>query len=125
MSQMIDIGQGRWADTLLGALGIPAPMLPELRLAGTRVGGLLPAVADATGFAPGTPVHLGGGDTHLSAESACGGADPVPVVVAGTTAPVQLIVDTAAVAASAGVRYPLLVSGHVTAGHWARRPTRA
>ena len=40
-------------------------------------------------------------------------------MVAGTTAPVQLIVDTAAVAASAGVRYPLLVSGHVTAGHWA------
>ena len=119
MSQMLDISQGRWADTLLDALGIPAAMLPELRLAGTRVGGLLPAVADATGFAPGTPVHLGGGDTHLSAESAGGGAGPVPVVVAGTTAPVQLIVDTAAVAASAGVRYPLLVSGHVTAGHWA------
>lgn len=118
MSQMLDIGHGRWADTLLDTLGIPAAVLPELRPAGTRVGGLLPAVADVTGFAPGTPVHLGGGDTHLSAESA-GGADPVPVVVAGTTAPVQLIVDTAAVAASAGARYPLLVSGHVTAGHWA------
>ena len=119
MSQMLDVSHGRWAETLTGQLGIPATMLPELRHAGTRVGGLLPAVAGATGFAPGTPVHLGGGDTHLSAESAGGGADPVPVVVAGTTAPVQLIADTAAVAAPAGLRYPLLVSEHVTAGRWA------
>ena len=119
MSQMLDVSHGRWADTLLGTLGIPATMLPELQHAGTRVGGLLPAVAGATGFAPGTPVHLGGGDTHLSAESAGGGADPVPVVVAGTTAPVQLIVETAAVAAPPGLRYPLLVSEHVTAGRWA------
>ena len=119
MSQMLEVSHGRWADTLLGPLGIPATMLPELRPAGTRVGGLLPAVADATGFAPGTPVHLGGGDTHLSAESAGGGSDAVPVVVAGTTAPVQLIVDGAAVADSTGLRYPLLVSEHVTAGRWA------
>jgi xylulokinase len=119
MSQMLDVSHGRWADTLLEPLGIPAAMLPELRPAGTRVGGLLPAVAGATGFAAGTPVHLGGGDTHLSAESARGGADPVPVVVAGSTAPVQLIVDTGAAAGPAGLRYPLLVSEHVTAGHWA------
>src|ERR1700689_2640389 len=116
MSQMLDISQGRGADPLLDALGARAALLPERRRAGPGVGGLQPAVADATGFARGTPVHLGGGDTHLSAESAGGGADPGPVVGAGTTAPVQLIVDTAAVAASAGVRYPLLVSGHVTAG---------
>jgi xylulokinase len=118
MSQMLDISQGRWAEDLLGALGFPATMLPELRPAGTRVGGLLPAIADATGFTPGTPVHLGGGDTHLSAESASGG-DAVPVVVAGTTAPVQLVVDAPGVAGSASLRYPLLVSEHVTAGHWA------
>jgi xylulokinase len=119
MSQMLDVSHGRWADALLEALGIPAALLPQLQPAGTRVGGLLPAVARATGFAAGTPVHLGGGDTQLSAESAGAGEDRIPVVVAGTTAPVQLIVDATTMASPARSRYPLLVSEHVTADHWA------
>jgi sugar (pentulose or hexulose) kinase len=117
MSQMLSVGEGRWADDLLAALDVPAAMMPELRPAGTRVGGLLPGVADATGFTPGTPVHLGGGDTHMSAESAGAGLGRAPVVVAGTTAPVQTIVR--AVAGPGCLSYPLLVSGHVMAGQWA------
>src|ERR1700691_1976075 len=74
MSKILYISHGHWPDPLLAALGIRPAMLPDLRLAGTRVGGLLPAVAHATRFAPGTPGHLGGGDNHLSAESAGGGA---------------------------------------------------
>ena len=83
MSQLLDVAGGGWADGLLAALGVPVSLLPELRPAGTRIGGLLPAVAAATGFTPGTPVHLGGGDTHLSAESAGATERAVPVVVAG------------------------------------------
>ncbi len=117
MSQMLDVIHGGWATALLDELTIAASLMPELRPAGTRVGGLLPAVADATGFAAGTPVHLGGGDTQLSAESAGASEQAAPVVVAGTTAPVQVAVPAADLPGPAA-RYPLLLSEHVTAGTW-------
>jgi sugar (pentulose or hexulose) kinase len=115
MSQMLSVRESRWADDLLAALDIPVGLMPELRRAGTRVGGLLPAVAAVTGFASGTPVHLGAGDTHMSAGSAGAGPGRAPVVVAGTTAPVQVVVD----AAPGRRSYPLLVSEYLTAGQWA------
>src|SRR5215470_8437754 len=93
-------------------------MLPELRRAGTFAGGLLPAVARETGFAAGTPVHLGGGDTQLSAESAGASEAEVPVVVAGTTALVQIAVSRAGFSQPTSDAYPLLVSEHVTPGTW-------
>jgi xylulokinase len=117
MSQMLDVSHGSWANDLLDELGIPLSLMPELRPAGTMVGGLLPTVADATGFSSGTPVHLGGGDTQLSAESAGASERAAPVVVAGTTAPVQAAVNTASLPGPAA-RHPLLLSEHVTAGKW-------
>jgi xylulokinase len=119
MSQLLDVAGRRWADGLLAVLGVPVSLLPELRAAGTRAGGLLPAVGAATGFAPGTPVHVGGGDTHLSAEAAGASERAVPVVVAGTTAPMQVAVTGLDFAGMAGALYPLLVSEHLTAGRWA------
>jgi xylulokinase len=115
MSQMLDVRAGRWAAGLLAALDIPDALLPELLPAGTRAGGLLPGVAGLTGFAAGTPVHIGGGDTHMSALSACAG-DPVPVVVAGTTAPTVLPVPADRLAAGLDGLFPLLVSDHVADG---------
>jgi sugar (pentulose or hexulose) kinase len=63
----------------------------------------------------GTPVHIGGGDTHLSALSA-GGGEGIPVVVAGTTAPAVLAVGSSRPPAEAGELFPLLVSDHVVPG---------
>jgi xylulokinase len=119
MSQLLDVAGRCWADGLLAELSLPVSLLPELRAAGTRAGGLLPAVGAATGFAPGTPVHVGGGDTHLSAEAAGASERAVPVVVAGTTAPMQVAVTGLDFAGLAGALYPLLVSEHLTAGRWA------
>lgn len=116
MSQLVDVRAGTWAGSLLAALDIPAGLLPEFIPAGGRAGGLTPAVARATGFAAGTPVHAGGGDTHLSALSAESRAG-IPVVVAGTTAPAVLAVPAAGLAGrQAGELFPLLVSEHVVAG---------
>ena len=120
MSQLIDAHAGDWATGVLAELAIPAALLPELRQAGTLAGGLLPEVGDATGFASGTPVHIGGGDTHMSALS----AQPVPrdvaesrpVVVAGTTAPAVLAVPADRLPFNLGDLFPLLVSAHVVAG---------
>jgi xylulokinase len=116
MSQLVDVAHRAWARPLLDSLGLPAGLLPELRAPGSLAGGLLPAVAGATGFAAGTPVHLGGGDTHLSAESAGAGQQPAPVVVAGSTAPALLAAAAASLPEQAGALFPLLVSEHVTAG---------
>src|SRR5260370_5518213 len=109
MSQMLDVRAGTWAASLLASLDIPNGRLPELLSAGTRAGGLLRSVADLTGLAAGTPVHIGGGDTHMSALSATAG-DGIPVVVAGTTAPGLLAVPPARAAGPAGRLFPLLVS---------------
>jgi autoinducer 2 (AI-2) kinase len=115
MSQMLDVRAGSWATSLLDSLNISNAALPGLAPAGTRAGGLLRSVAEQTGLAEGTPVHIGGGDTHMSALSAAAG-DGIPVVVAGTTAPVVLAVPAARPGASVNELFPLLISGHVVTG---------
>ena len=87
---MLDLEGGTWASELLAALDIPADRFPEVRRAGSVAGALRTEVAHATGLPAGLPVHVGGGDTHLSALSTGFGRQEVPVVVAGTTAPVQI-----------------------------------
>lgn len=117
MSQMMDISAGTWAyDLLASACGVGPGMLPEFAAAGTRAGGLLAAVAEQVGLPAGLPVHLGGGDTHMSALAAGGQAPGCPVVVAGTTGPVQLPVGSAI---SPEASYPLLVSSLPAGTGWA------
>jgi xylulokinase len=115
MSQVFDVAHGRWATELLDELGLPTRYFPEIRKAGTQVGGLVADAAAHTGLPVGLPVHIGGGDTHLSAISA-GAWDPhVPVVVAGTTAPIHVALDHIP---ALHQRSPLLLSEHALAGRW-------
>jgi xylulokinase len=108
MSQMMDVAAGTWAFDLLAAeCGIGPEMLPEFAAAGSRAGGLLGAVAEQVGLPAGLPVHLGGGDTHMSALAAGGQVSGGPVVVAGTTGPVQLAVESPL---NLDAWFPLLVS---------------
>ncbi len=93
MSQMLDVAQGTWAVPLLEAFDLPLERFPEFRPAGSVAGGLQNEVARATGLPSGLPVHVGGGDTHLSALSTGFSRHGVPVVVAGTTAPVQVVLE--------------------------------
>jgi xylulokinase len=117
MSQMMDIAAGTWAyDLLASECGIGHEMLPEFAAAGTRAGGLLGAVAEQVGLPAGLPVHLGGGDTHMSALAAGGQASGCPVVVAGTTGPVQLWVRSPI---TLEAWFPLLVSPLPAGTGWA------
>jgi len=117
MSQMMDIANGTWAYDLLESMaGVRTEMLPEFAAAGTRAGGLLDAVAGQVGLPAGLPVHLGGGDTHMSALAAGGQVSGYPVVVAGTTGPVQLAVESPAALAD---WFPLLASSLPGAPGWA------
>ena len=115
MSQMLDVGQGAWACPLLTALDIPVDRFPELRPAGSVAGGLKTEVANATGLPAGLPVHVGGGDTHLSALSTGFSRRDVPVVVAGTTAPVQMALGSPR---SPKECFPLLLSSGALPGQW-------
>ena len=117
MSQMMDISAGTWAyDLLASECGVRDEMMPQFGAAGTRAGGLLGAVAEQVGLPAGLPVHLGGGDTHMSALAAGGQASGGPVVVAGTTGPGQL---SAGPALSLDAWFPLLVSALPGATGWA------
>ena len=78
MSQFVDVRGRTWADELLAALGLDRGLFPPMADAGARAGGLLPAVARETGLLAGTPVHVGGGDSHTSALGA-GGVHPAGI----------------------------------------------
>jgi sugar (pentulose or hexulose) kinase len=117
MSQMMDISAGTWAyDLLASECGVRGEMLPEFATAGTVAGGLLGAVAARVGLPLGLPVHVGGGDTHMSALAAGGPASGCPVVIAGTTGPAQLSVESPA---SLEAWFPLFVSSQPAETGWA------
>jgi autoinducer-2 kinase len=124
MSQLLDVNTGNWATEVLGAVGVDEDLLPPLKPAGARVGGLRTEIAARIGLRPGTPVYAGGGDTHLSAAGASGTAPDVPAVVAGSTAPVLVAVGgqtaSPSIGASTAGTYPALVSPHLWPGCWAR-----
>jgi xylulokinase len=117
MSQLLDMKAGSWAVDLLSEAGIPLSLLPELSTSGAPAGGISSATAAQTGLPRGLPVHLGGGDTHLSAMAAGGFISAAPVVVAGTTGPVQVAVPRGKNSQEFGHYYPLLVSEQPLSGN--------
>jgi sugar (pentulose or hexulose) kinase len=118
MSQLLDIRAGTWAGDLLAAVDVPLDLLPPLHRAGAPAGAITPGAEAETGLPRGLPVHLGGGDTHMSAMAAGALADPAPVVVAGTTGPAQLAVRRNE-DQPPGDYFPLLVSEQPVSGAWA------
>lgn len=92
-----DFQKRQWWPEMLGALGIEATQLPSLVEPGTRIGGLLPSVADELGLAPGVAVCTG------ALDQACG------AIGAGNVQPGRLSENTgAAVALCSTVDSPTL-----------------
>jgi len=115
MSQLVDVRERTWAVELLEALGLDGGLFPPMADAGTRAGGLLPAIAHETGLLAGTPVHVGGGDSHTSALGA-GGTRPGDIcIIGGSTTPVMLASEEVSLDP---VHVPL-VSPHLRPGLWA------
>ena len=65
---MYDTARRRWSTEMMGAVGLPVSLLPELGESSEVLGRLTAAAARLTGLSPGTPV-VGGG-----ADNACGAA---------------------------------------------------
>ena len=69
-SQFYNPAKKDWAKGLLRRLGIAEPMLPEIVPSGTRLGTLLPEVAEASGLAADTPVFATASHDTASAVAA-------------------------------------------------------
>lgn len=92
-SLLLDLASRRWSDAWIARLGLPREIFPELRDAGAPLGTLRPEEAESFGLRAGLPVAVGAADT----QSALLGAGAVGIgsvaFVAGTTGPVQQVVD--------------------------------
>jgi xylulokinase len=116
MSQMLAVDGSGWASAVLDEFHLDAGRFPPLRPSGIRIGGLAGSVASAVGLPQGLPVHLGGGDTHMSALSASGLSNTAATIVAGSTAPVQVARRSLP---DPKTQWPLLISPHLYRGTWA------
>lgn len=83
-----------WNYPLMDELGIKHQLFPPVLPAGTRLGVVHETAAAQTGLAPGTPVYIGGADTHCAVLGSGGTAAGHLVIVAGTSTPVMAVVDT-------------------------------
>ncbi|HLK13007.1 MAG TPA: FGGY family carbohydrate kinase [Candidatus Binatia bacterium] len=113
-SMLYDVSRRAWSDEILGALDVPREILPTLREAGARVGGVTAAAAAATGIPEGTPVFVGGADTE-SALLGSGVAEEWQTgAVLGTTTPVQMVTARPIIDPAGN----LWTSCHVVPGRW-------
>jgi sugar (pentulose or hexulose) kinase len=55
----VDLRSATWPDALLGALGVPVTVLPEVVLPGTVLGTVSAVASGETGIAAGTPIRAG------------------------------------------------------------------
>ena len=92
-SGLLDLEAGEWAWEWVERLGLVRDHFPRIVQAGTLLGGLRDEAAQALGLVAGTPVAMGGGDTQCGLLGA-GATTPGDVaIIAGTTAPVEAVVD--------------------------------
>lgn len=92
-SGVYDLVAGDWDEVRLEELGIPREWMPAVVASGTPVGELTAAAAEVFGLAAGIPVVAGGGDTQLALLGSGIVAPGAAALVAGTTAPVQIVTE--------------------------------
>lgn len=90
---LFDLTRRQWCWARIDELGLPRALFPAVVDAGSAVGVLTADAAAHLGMKEGTVVAMGGADTQCSLLGA-GVTEPGDVgVVAGTTAPVQVVLD--------------------------------
>jgi autoinducer 2 (AI-2) kinase len=113
-SQLLDIRTRTWSEEVLKLFDLREDILPPLLPAGSPMGFVTKAAAQKTGLKSGTPVAVGGGDTHLGMlgirviEPLCISA------VAGTSTPVMATSQTPSIDFEKRVS----TSCYVTPGYW-------
>ncbi len=92
-SCLLDIQTLSWSTELLSQESLPQSLFCRLLPPGTRIGTAHGSAAQALGLAPGTPVVLGAGDTQLGVLGAGCLLSGDCAVVAGSSAPVNIVMD--------------------------------
>ncbi len=87
------LGAREWCWDRIEELGLPRAIFTQVADSGTHIGVLSDVAADDLGLVAGTPIGLGGGDTQCGLLGAGAIAPGAVASIAGTTAPVQMVVD--------------------------------
>ncbi|MEE8391661.1 MAG: NAD(P)-dependent oxidoreductase, partial [Anaerolineae bacterium] len=90
---LFDLETRDWAWDLIERLDLPRQLFLSIRQTGTRLGDLSRRAAAALGLKAGTPVAVGGADTQCGLLGMGAVAPGQMGAIAGTTTPVQLVVD--------------------------------
>lgn len=108
-----DVGRQTWNERLLDQLGLSAARFGTPTPAGTQVGTIGRAVAEQTGFAPGTPICVGAGDQNCSVVGMGAIRAGMGTVTLGTAGLAILCVDKP-VPGFGG----MMVTNHAAPGRW-------
>jgi xylulokinase len=93
-TMLFDLPRLCWSDELIAAAELRADLLPELVPAGTLLGGVTQAAAEATGLPAGVAVG-GGGHDHICGALAAGASqEGIGLDSMGTAEPAFLTLDT-------------------------------
>jgi len=92
-TMLFDLEKKRWLPEVLDVLGLSSVNLPEVHYAGKHIGGLTSNVAKKMNLKEGTPVVIGGGDTHLGLLACSALNDGDIGVVAGTSTPIMMVLS--------------------------------
>ena len=93
-TSLFDVGQRRWSDDMLKAVGVPRQWLPEVTESPVVSARVSPQAAQQTGLLAGTPVVGGGGDQAAQALGTGIISEGVVSVTLGTSGVVFAASDT-------------------------------
>jgi len=88
----MDIRKCEWSNEVTEAIGVSRDILPEIHESGTIVGEVTPEAEKECGLPKGLPIVQGGADTHCALLASEAQPNEV-VIIAGSTAPVMMILD--------------------------------
>ncbi|MFX0167716.1 MAG: FGGY-family carbohydrate kinase [Candidatus Hodarchaeota archaeon] len=92
-TQLMDIEKSVWSPEILEMADVSVDLLPPIHHSGTLIGHISNKASQATGLSPKTIVGVGGADTQCALLGSAIIKPGQACVVAGNTAPIQLITD--------------------------------
>ncbi len=92
-SMVLDLQRREWMWDRIDEFGLPRSLFPPVLPSGTLLGKLVPSAAQEIGLPPGIPVAMGGADTPCALLGLGTLRPGEAAFIAGTTAPIQMVVD--------------------------------
>jgi len=88
----MNIHRCEWSDEVIDAVGVAKDILPEIHESGSVVGEVTSEAEKVCGLPKGLPIVQGAADTHCALLASDAQSNEV-VIIAGSTAPVMMILD--------------------------------